>query len=223
MSIPVLIIGQSGTGKSASLRNFKPDELELINVEGKPLPFRNSFKPMNSDSYRDISIQIKKTKKKAVVIDDAGYLITNSFMRGHSAGGGGNSVFTLYNQLADDFWKLIGFSKALEPDKIVYFIMHEDKKDDGTVKPKTIGKLLDEKVCLEGMFTIVLRSAYEDGKYVFHTNTNGFDVCKTPLGMFDTAEIDNDLKAVDQKIREYYNLNSSIQESKKTAQKGTTK
>lgn len=206
MSIPVLIIGQSGTGKSASLRNFKPDELELINVEGKPLPFRNDFEPLNSDSYRDISIQIKKTKKKTVVIDDAGYLITNSFMRGHSAGGGGNSVFALYNQLADDFWKLIGFSKALEPDKIVYFIMHEDKKDDGTVKPKTIGKLLDEKVCLEGMFTIVLRSAYEDGKYVFHTNTNGFDVCKTPLGMFETPDIENDLKAVDKKIREYYNL-----------------
>lgn len=222
MSIPVLIIGQSGTGKSASLRNFKPDELELINVEGKPLPFRNSFKPLNSDSYRDISIQIKKTKKKIVVIDDAGYLITNSFMRGHSKSGGGNSVFSLYNQLADDFWKMIGFSKALEPDKIVYFMMHEDKNDDGSIHPKTIGKLLDEKVCLEGMFTIVLRSVYQDGKYLFRTNTDGFDVCKTPIGMFGTAEIDNDLKVVDEKIRDYYNLNSRIQENKK-ATKGTTK
>lgn len=206
MSIPVLIIGASGTGKSTSLRNFSPDEVELINVEGKPLPFRNEFKPLNTDSYREICKAMKATKKKAVVIDDAGYLITNSFMRGHSASGGGNSVFALYNQLADDFWKLIGFSKALEPDKIVYFMMHEDKKDDGTVKPKTIGKLLDEKVCLEGMFTIVLRSAYEDGKYIFHTNTNGFDVCKTPIGMFETPDIENDLKMVDEKIREYYNL-----------------
>lgn len=206
MSIPVLIIGASGTGKSTSLRNFSPDEVELINVEGKPLPFRNEFKPLNTDSYREICKAMKATKKKAVVIDDAGYLITNSFMRGHSASGGGNSVFALYNQLADDFWKLIGFSKALEPDKIVYFMMHEDKKDDGTVKPKTIGKLLDEKVCLEGMFTIVLRSAYEDGKYIFRTNTNGFDVCKTPIGMFETPDIENDLKMVDEKIREYYNL-----------------
>lgn len=206
MSIPVLIIGASGTGKSTSLRNFSPDEVELINVERKPLPFRNEFKPLNTDSYREICKAMKATKKKAVVIDDAGYLITNSFMRGHSAGGGGNSVFALYNQLADDFWKLIGFSKALEPDKVVYFMMHEDKKDDGTVKPKTIGKLLDEKVCLEGMFTIVLRSAYEDGKYIFHTNTNGFDVCKTPIGMFETPDIENDLKMVDEKIREYYNL-----------------
>ncbi|MGN0194417.1 MAG: AAA family ATPase [Pseudoramibacter sp.] len=208
MSIPVLIIGQSGTGKSTSMRNFSPDEIELINVEGKQLPFRSKLKPLNTDSYREICKAMKATKKKTVVIDDAGYLITNSFMRGHSAGGGGNSVFLLYNQLADNFWKLIGFSKALEPDKIVYFMMHEDKKDDGTVKPKTIGKLLDEKVCLEGMFTIVLRSAFEDGKYIFHTNTDGFDVCKTPIGMFETPNIDNDLKMVDGKIREYYNLYS---------------
>lgn len=206
MSIPVLIIGASGTGKSTSMRNFTPDAVELINVERKPLPFRNKFKPLNTDSYREICKAMKATKKKVVVIDDAGYLITNRFMRGHSAGGCGNSVYSLYNQLADDFWKLVEFSKVLEPDKIVYFMMHEDIKENGTVKPKTIGKMLDEKVCIEGMFTIVLRSAYEDGKYIFHTNTNGFDVCKTPIEMFETPDIENDLKMVDEKIREYYNL-----------------
>lgn len=206
MSIPVLIIGQSGTGKSASLRNFKPEEVELINVEGKPLPFRNEFEPINTDNYREVCLHLKQTKKKAVVVDDSGYLITNSFMRKHSQAKKGDSTYMMFNELADDFWKLIDFSKKLGPDKVVYFMMHEDQENNGTIHPKTIGKLLDEKVCIEGMFTIVLRSVYQDGKYLFRTNTDGFDVCKTPIGMFETPDIENDLKMVDEKIRDYYNL-----------------
>lgn len=209
MAIPVLLIGKSGSGKSASLRNFSEDELALINVMHKPLPFKKQFKSVaNTDDYMDISKKIFATEKKAIVIDDAGYLITNYFMSNHSKAGAGNAVFSLYNELADRFWTLIEFIKnRLPDDKVVYIIMHEDKNEFGDIKPKTIGKLLDEKVCVEGMFTIVIRATVESGKHIFLTQSDGNDVTKTPIGMFEDAQIDNDLKLVDTTIREYYGLN----------------
>ena len=210
MGIPVLIIGKSGSGKSASLRNFAPEEIDIINVEGKPLPFRNSHETINTDSYKEVAEAVKGSKKSSIVIDDAGYLITNQFMRGHSATGQGNAIFSFYNDIADMFWKLITFIKGrgVADDKIVYIMMHEDQNDFGQVKPKTLGKLLDDKVCIEGMFTIVLRSVFHDGKYFFRTRTDGLDVCKTPIGMFEAEEIENDAKAVDDAIRDYYGLKS---------------
>lgn len=208
MGIACLVIGKSGSGKSTSLRNFKPEEVDIINVEGKPLPFRNNHQTIDTDSYKAVAEAIKGSEKSSIVIDDAGYLITNSFMRGHSSSGAGNAIFSFYNEIADTFWKLITFikGKGVPPNKVVYVLMHEEQNDLGQVKPKTIGKLLDEKVCIEGMFTIVLRSACHDGKYYFRTHTDGSDITKTPLGMFDDDEIDNDLKAVDDVIREYYQL-----------------
>lgn len=209
MGLPVLIIGKSGSGKSASMRNFGEDELALINVIHKPLPFKKQFKSVaNTDDYVDITEKIFKTTKKSIVIDDAGYLITNHFMKNHSKVGQGNAVFSLYNELGDKFWALIEKIKnRLPDDKIVYVIMHEEKNEFGDVKPKTIGKLLDEKVCVEGMFTIVLRATIDDGKHVFLTQSDGYDVTKTPIGMFEASEIDNDLKMVDDTIRNYYELN----------------
>lgn len=210
MAQAVLLIGRSGAGKSASLRNFGEDELALINVINKPLPFKKQFKSVvATDDYVEIMKKIFATEKKSIVIDDAGYLITNYFMNNHSKTGGGNAVFSLYNELGDKFWTLIEFIKnRLPEDKIVYLIMHEERNDFGELKPKTIGKLLDEKVCVEGMFTIVLRATVDNGKHVFLTQSDGGDVTKTPMGMFEDMEIDNDLKFVDDKIREYYNLNS---------------
>ena len=208
MARPVLIMGKSGSGKSASLRNFAPDQEDIINVRGKELPFRNKFENIFvTDNYPMVLKAVEKSKKKAVVIDDAGYLITNEFMKGHSAKAAGNSVFALYNDMADHFWTLINEIKNLEDDKkVVYLIMHEDKNDNGDVKPKTIGRLLDEKVCVEGLFTIVLRAEKDGDKYVFRTKTTGADVTKTPIGMFEQETIDNDLAAVDAAIREYYEL-----------------
>ena len=209
MGIPVLIIGKSGSGKSTSLRNFGEKELALINVLKKPLPFRRKFEStICTDDYQTILKAIFKTEKKAIVIDDSGYLITNHFMNKHTSVGGGNGVFNLYNEIGDHFWGLIEFVKNKLPDnKIVYFIMHEDKNDFGDIKPKTIGKLLDEKVCIEGMFTIVLRCMNDNNKHYFKTQSDGNDTCKTPLEMFEYKEIDNDLKNVDTVIREYYELN----------------
>ena len=203
----VLILGPSGSGKSTSMRNFSHDELALINVNKKPLPFRGKFdSTLETTNYEQIEKAIASTQKKSIVIDDAGYLITNQFMNGHRESKG-NAVFELYNDLADNYYRLIKFCQTRVPDdKIVYFVMHVDKNEFGESKPKTIGKLLDEKVCVEGLFTIVLTAECKEGKYIFHTKTDGLDVTKTPLGLFESDEIDNDLRAVDAAIREYYDL-----------------
>jgi hypothetical protein len=151
---------------------------------------------------------LKKSEAKSLVIDDAGYLITNHFMNKHSSTGAGNAVFALYNDIGDSFWNLIEFViKGLEKDKIVYFMMHEDKNDFGDIKPKSIGKMLDDKVCIEGMFSIALRCVAENGTHKFLTQSNGFDISKSPMEMFETKEIDNDLKLVDEAIRKYWELN----------------
>lgn len=208
MGIGVLIIGKSGSGKSTSLRNFKTGEIGIINVLAKPLPFKNDLPTVNTDNYTDVETVLKNSKTNSIVIDDAGYLITNNFMKQHSNIGGGNAVYNFYNEMADKFWRLIESIKTLPNEKIVYIMMHEDKNDFGDIKPKTIGKILDDKVCIEGMFSIVLRSKKVDKNYYFFTQATDGDVAKTPMGMFNDLYIDNDLKLVDDTIREYYNINN---------------
>lgn len=212
MAKSVLILGRSGTGKSTSMRNFKDEDLAVINVMSKELPFRNKFTSvLPVADYATIKNKILATAKKSIVIDDAGYLITKQFMDNHNKVGGGNAVFQLYNDMADQFWMLLDYIKnKLPADKIVYVIMHEDYDERGGVKPKTIGKLLDEKVCIEGLFTIVLRSCINDDKYQFCTKNQGGDATKTPMGMFEEEYIDNDLAAVDKVIRDYYGLNKKV-------------
>lgn len=206
MAIAVLILGKSGSGKSASLRNFT-DNIGVINVMGKPMPFRNTLKTAKTKDYEEIKRVARKAEAKSIVIDDAGYLITDHFMEGHSKTGAGNAVFAFYNEIGDTFYRFVKYiTEQVPDDKIVYLLMHEDKNDFGDIKPKTIGKLLDEKVCLEGMFTVVLRCIGDSDKHVFLTRSNGLDVTKTPIDMFKDAEIDNDLKMVDDVIREYYDI-----------------
>lgn len=210
MAIPVLIIGKSGAGKSTSMRNcIDNDTWNLIKIIEKPLPFKGKISSGTTDDYVKLMAWLKGSKAKSIVIDDAGYLITNQFMKNHSSKGQGNAIFGMYNDLADRFWSLIQYIvTALPSDVIVYVIMHEDVNEFGDVKPKTIGKLLDEKICLEGMFTIVLRAVKENGKHLFITQNEGGAVSKSPIGMFDTLEIDNDLKMVDETIRKYYEIES---------------
>ena len=215
MAIPVLVIGKSGGGKSTSLRNcVDNDGWNLINVLGKPLPFKGKIPQVVTDDYEQVKKCLASSKANSIVVDDAGYLITNYFMRNHSSKGAGNAIFSMYNTLADNFWNLVEFIKKLPEEKIVYIIMHEDTDDFGNVKPKTIGKLLDEKICLEGMFTIVLRCILENGKHLFVTQADGGAVSKSPMGMFEELQIDNDLLYVDNKIREYYGLEIKESEEK---------
>lgn len=200
-------MGKSGSDRFTSLSNCQ--DFAVFNVLVKPLPFKNRPVTMTTDNYNVILKGLDKCKAQSIAIDDAGYLMTNMFMWGHSARCKGNETYSFYNYIADNYWQLIEFIKKLPEDKIVYIMMHTDTDDFGNIKPKSIGKLLDEKVCIEGQFTIVLHSKFDDGKYVFSTKTNGADVAKTPLEMFDSAEIDNDLKMVDNTIREYYELNKN--------------
>lgn len=215
MAIPVLIIGKSGAGKSASLRNCVGKDFAAIKALNKPFPFKGKIPSAVTDDYSKIMKALITNPAKSIVIDDAGYLITNMFMNGHSNAGAGNAVFGFYNKLADHFWNLIQFIQNSVPeDKIVYLIMHEDTDDFGNVKAKTIGKLLDEKVCVEGLFTIVLRCVSDNGQHKFITQADGGAVSKSPMGMFDSLEIDNDLALVDEKIRDYYGLKTTATEEK---------
>ena len=209
MGVPVLILGESGSGKSASMRNFKPGEVGIINVSGKPLPFQNQLKTVNTDNYEDIVKTIIAAKAKALVIDDAQYLMANEFMRTAKVTG-----YQKFTDLALNFWKLIQVViNNLPPDKIVYFLAHVERDANGNEKMKTIGKLLDE-ITIEGLFTIVLKTVVQDRHYQFATQTNGQDTVKTPMGMFDDLLIENDLKMVDSTIREYYGISESNKEEK---------
>lgn len=201
MGIPVLILGESGSGKSASLRNFKEGEVGIINVSSKPLPFKTKLKPFNSDNYMQIEAVIKKAKAKSIVIDDAQYLQANEYMRNAKVQG-----YQKFTDIALNFWTLVQMViKDLPDDVIVYFLGHIETDANGKEKFKTIGKMTDN-YSVEGMCTIVLKTLVRDGKYLFTTQTNGMDTVKSPMGMFKETEIDNDLKAVDQTIRKYYEI-----------------
>ena len=207
MGKSVLIYGKSGSGKSRSLKKFAEDEILLINVIGKDLPFKKKFKyEYCTDDYNKIKNALTKMPTKVAVIDDAGYLQTNMFMRGHSSPKKGSSSFDLFNDIADGFWSLLRFiSSDLPDDVLVYIMMHEQTSEYGETKLRTVGKLLDEKVCIEGQVTISLRCMTDGSKHYFRTQSDGTDISKSPEDMFP-MEIENDLKAVDTAIREYYEI-----------------
>lgn len=202
MGIPVLILGESGSGKSASLRNFEPADVSIFNVAAKPLPFRKKLPMKSTADYGTIQQGIQASQKKAFVIDDSQYLLCfESFAKAKETGYG------KYTDMALHFYNLVQFViRQTPPDVIVYFLHHtETDGNTGKVKAKTMGKMLDNQLTLEGLFSIVLM-AYTDGKkHVFVTQSDGMTTCKSPMDMFP-AEIDNDLKSVDQAIRAYYEI-----------------
>lgn len=208
MAVPILIIGKSGMGKSTSMKTcVGNDNWNLIRVLNKPLPFKGKINGWCTDDYQQVMKCLFSSKANNIVIDDAGYLLTNMFMKGHSSQGAGNAIFTFYNLIGDSFWNLLQFiTNKLPPEKIVYLMMHEEKNDFGDVKAKTIGKVLDEKVCVEGMFTIVLRATKESGKYIFVTQAADGAVSKSPEGMFPEVTIPNDLTVVEKAVRDYWEL-----------------
>lgn len=206
MGLPVLILGESGTGKSASMRNFKHGELAIANVARKPLPFKGSFETMDSDSYREIKKFLSETKAQSIVIDDVQYLMANEFMRRATERG-----YDKFTEIAQNLWDLVQFViNDLPKTTVVYFMAHIDRDQNGNEKIKTIGKLLDEKITVEGMFTIVLKTNVTDGVYSFLTQNSGHDTVKSPIGLFNSYAIENDLKYVDEKIRNYYELGAFL-------------
>ena len=208
MSKKILIIGRSGSGKSTSMRNFKKGEVGIISCVGKEMPFRTDipiyepkFTPETMNRYPNTLKAIRNAKAKVLVIDDANYLMSTEFMA--TAGEKGYDKFT---RMASNFTMLLDEVDKLGDDITVYIMMHTELDSDGYERPMTVGKLLSEKVCIEGLFTTVLKSVYEGGEYKFRTKTNGADCVKTPLGLFQSEVIDNDLKAVDIAIRDYYGM-----------------
>ena len=202
MAIKTLILGESGTGKSTSLRNFKSEDICYINPAKKPLPFKGKFEALTGNlDVRNIIKFIKKSNKKIIVIDDAQYLMAFQYMHRLRESG-----WDKYNDIQSDFFMLIDLADQLGEDVTVYFLSHIEVKEDGRQKIKTIGKMLDEKITIEGMFTTVLKTYVSDGKYFFLTQNSGNDTVKSPINMFPTFAIDNDLKYVDEKIRNYYEI-----------------
>lgn len=194
MGVPVLVLGKSGSGKSRSIKNLT--NVGLIKVIEKELPFKNDLKFVQSSDYATIKQVLLKAQANSIVIDDAGYLLTNEYLFSSTKG------YDKFTDIAVNFYDLIRFIVSQLPrERIVYLMMHEDEDPTtGQVKPKTIGKLLDEKVCVEGLFTIVLRCI----DHQFYTNASG--CAKSPEDMFETQTIENDLSIVDATIRSYYGL-----------------
>ena len=201
----VPIYGPSGAGKSYAMRTMPENDFGLINVLGKRPPFRTNLQSFKSTDYGQIKHALKEAKAKSIAIDDAGFLLTDMFMKRHASCGGGNAVFTLYNDIGDNFYTLSRFiAEELPDDKIVYVIMHEDIDEAGRSKIKTIGRLLDEKVTIEALATTVIRATGADNDYMFQVNGEG--IVKSPPGMFEDEYVPNDLKFIDDAIRSYYNM-----------------
>ena len=204
MGIPVLVIGASGSGKSTSMRNFELGEIGIFNVAGKPLPFRKKLPKVDNATYEIIHKILQKPGLKRYVIDDSQYLLAfESFDHAKDTGYG------KFTNMALNFKNLISFViEKIPNDVIVYFLHHSEETDNGKVKAKTLGKMLDNQLTVEGLFSVVLLATTSGGEYKFITQSDGYTTCKSPMEMFE-KEIDNDLKFVDATIREYWNLNNT--------------
>lgn len=205
MGVPVLVLGASGSGKSTSMRNFDEKEVGIFNVAGKPLPFRKKLPKVDNATYATITKGLTNCKLKKYVIDDSQYLMAfESFDHAKETGYG------KFTNMALNFRNLIDFIVRKVPDDvIVYMLHHTELADDGRVKAKTLGKMLDNQLTVEGLFSIVLLCQVEGSEHYFITNSDGSNSAKSPMDMFE-LKIDNDLKYVDTTIREYYGMNATL-------------
>ena len=209
MSISALILGESGTGKSTSLRNLDPAQTLLIQSIRKPLPFRsNTWKPVKdggniivTDQAVDIIKAMRKTTRPVIIIDDWQYILANEYMRRTDETG-----YQKFTDIGRKAWDILGAASDLDAGKRVYILAHTQSDEHGRSHIKTIGKMLDEKITPEGMFSIVLNTVVQNGNYLLATNNNGANTTKSPLGLFDEELIENDLAAVDAAIFNYYGL-----------------
>lgn len=210
MAEKIIIMGESGTGKSTSLRNCDPAVTAVVNPVGKPLPFKGArkFDTLNGKTDSKVIIDwIKnqvKAGKKMIIIDDFQYILSVPYMnRIHEAG------WDKWNDFGANYFELIDVCNDLPEDVCVYYMTHTETLENGLTTIKLIGKLLREKITIEGLFTIVLRTQVSEGKYFFLTQNSGTDTVKSPMGMFPSYAVENDLKYIDDKIRNYYEFDDA--------------
>lgn len=204
----ILIMGESGTGKSTSLRNCDPATTAVVNPVGKPLPFKNHFEMLNNETDAGKIVKYMKaqaaTGKKLIVVDDFQYILAVPYMNRIKETG-----WDKYNDFGANYFEIINCCKDLPDDVVVAYLTHLETLDNGLTTVKLIGKLLREKITIEGLFTVVLRTGVNEAKYYFYTQNSGKDTVKSPLGMFPAYAIENDLNYVVDKIRNYYKLDGA--------------
>ena len=204
MGLPVAILGDSGSGKTYSIKNFNVNEVGIFSVEKPYLPFKKDFKIKTRATYEDIMKCFKNEPKlKTYIIDDSQYLMVNEmFDKAKDAG------YSKFTDIALHFRNLIHFINHNLPDDVIVYFLHHTETDSNTgrIKAKTVGKMLDNQLTVEGCFNIVLLCSVEGTEHYFITQSDGYTTAKSPEDMFD-IRIPNDLKAVDTTIREYYGFN----------------
>ena len=202
MGMPVLIMGESGTGKTYSIKQFKKGEALVFSVEKGRLPFKTNLEIVKNATYTEIGMEFKNPKYKTYIIDDSQYLLVNEmFDRAKETG------YAKWTDIAKRFRDVIHYINSKMPDDVIVYFLHHTEFDatSGRTKAKTVGKLLDNQLTVEGCFDVVLMTQIEGGEHYFITQSDGLSTCKSPEAMFE-AKIPNDLKAVDKTIREYYGI-----------------
>ncbi len=211
MSEKILIMGESGTGKSTSIRNCDPSITAIVNPVGKPLPFRGSkkFTTLNGETDSDEIVDFMKKQanngKKIIIVDDFQYILSVPYMNRIKENG-----WDKWNDFGENYFKIINICNELPEDVCVYYLTHCETLENGITTVKLIGKLLREKITIEGLFTIVLKTGVSEGNYYFFTQNSGKDTVKSPMGMFDAYAIENDLAYVDAKVRNYYEFEDAV-------------
>jgi hypothetical protein len=214
MSYACLILGESGTGKTCSLRNLDPKNTLLIQPVRKPLPFRSTgWKEIKAkgdgnnilvcSNPQAIINCMKASPFDVIVVDDFQYILLSLYMNRRS-----EKSYEKFSELAGVGYDVVRAASELENNKRVYILGHTTTDDYGRVHLKTIGKMLDSVVVLEGFFTTVLRAQVDPaaGRFYFSTRNDGHDTVKAPVGMFEAAEIDNDLALVDEIACNYWGI-----------------
>lgn len=205
MAQMILVMGESGTGKSTSMRNCDPTTTAVVNPVGKPLPFKGKFEILNSETESRKICKFMKEQaasgKKLIVVDDFQYILSVPYMNRIKENG-----WDKWNDFGANYFEIIEVCKELPEDVVVAYMTHTETLENGVTTIKLIGKLLREKITIEGLFTIVLRTGVNEGKYYFYTQNSGKDTVKSPMGMFPAYAIDNDLNYVADKIRNFYEV-----------------